>query len=60
MNDTVTEAYSGRPSGNIGQFVLDPDGKIIVWTTDVWVAQLISNLLSENEELLFTKKGITE
>ena len=52
MNDTIVEAFSVRPSGNIGQVVLDPDGKIIAWTTDAWVAQVIATLLSENEELL--------
>lgn len=55
MDDTIMGAYSVRPSGNIGQVVLDPDGKIIAWTTDSWIAQVIARLLSEKEQLLFTK-----
>lgn len=56
MDDTIMEAFSVRPSGNIGQVVLDPDGKIIAWTTDSCVAQVIARLLSENEDLLNKEK----
>jgi hypothetical protein len=56
MDDTIMDAFSVRPSGNIGQVVLDPDGRIIAWTTDTWVAQVIVRLLNENEELLFLKE----
>ena len=52
----IMEAFSVRASGNIGQVVLDPDGKIIAWTTDSWIAQVIARLLSENEELLVIEK----
>lgn len=45
--------FSIRQSGNIGQEILDPDGKIIAWTTDGWIAQVICKLLTDNEELLF-------
>ena len=41
-----------RRSGNVGQEILDQDGKVIAWTTDEWVAQVIRKLLNENEELL--------
>lgn len=44
--------FSIRQSGNIGQEILDADGKIIAWTTDDWTAQVIAKLLNQNEELL--------
>lgn len=56
MDEGIMEAYSVRASGNIGQVVLGPDGKIIAWTTDSWLAQVIARLLSENEELLNKEK----
>jgi hypothetical protein len=56
MNYGIMGAFSVRASGNIGQVVLDPDGRIIAWTTDSWVAQVIARLLSENEELFFIVK----
>lgn len=34
MDDAIMDAFSVRASGNIGQVVLDSDGKIIAWTTD--------------------------
>jgi hypothetical protein len=46
------EPFAIRQSGNIGQEILDQGGKIIAWTTDVWVAQVICKLLNEHEELL--------
>ncbi len=45
-----------RQSGNIGQEILGPDGRIVAWTTDAWIAKVIRRLLIENEELLTTKK----
>lgn len=57
MDDIIMEAFSVQPSGNIGQVVIDADGKIIAWTTDSWVAQVIAKLLSENQNLLFIEKG---
>ena len=41
-----------RKSGHIGQELLDADGRVIGWTTDPWVAQVIARLLTENEGLL--------
>jgi hypothetical protein len=41
-----------RQSGNVGQVVLDRDGKVVAWTTDDWVARVIRRLLNENEGLL--------
>ena len=41
-----------RQSGNIGQGILDQNDKIIAWTTNVWVAQVICKLLNTHEELL--------
>src|SRR6516225_4793103 len=48
--------FSIRATGNIGQEILDQDGKIIAWTTDEWVAQVICKLLNEHEELLYRSK----
>jgi hypothetical protein len=42
-----------RPSGNVGQEILDPDGKTVSWTTDEWTAQVICKLLNENEQLVY-------
>jgi hypothetical protein len=44
--------FSVRRSGNVGQEVLDQDGRIIAWTTDDWAARVICRLLNENEDLL--------
>jgi hypothetical protein len=49
----VLGPYSIRQSGTIGQQILDPDGKIIAWTTNEWVAHVIVKLLSANEGLLW-------
>jgi len=54
MADLILGLFSVYPSGNIGQEIRDADGKIIAWTTDAWVAQVIARLLSENDHLLTT------
>jgi hypothetical protein len=46
-----------RPSGNVGQEVLDQDGRVIAWTTDDWVARVICRLLNEHEGLLTGTAG---
>jgi hypothetical protein len=51
MNDVAVDSFSVRPSGNIGQEILDSNGKIVAWTTDAWMAQVIVKLLSDNEYL---------
>ena len=55
MDNGIMEAFEVRVSGNIGQVVLDPDGEVIAWTTDSWIAQVIVKLMSENQNLLFQK-----
>ena len=50
--DEMIGPLSIRQSGNIGQEILDADGRIICWTTDSWVARVIRKLLNENEGLL--------
>ncbi len=52
MTDEVLGPFSVHHSGSIGQEIHDPDGKIISWTTNAWVAQVIMKLLNENQELL--------
>jgi hypothetical protein len=44
--------FSVHQSGNVGQVVVDENGKIIAWTTDGWAAQVICKLLNDNEGLL--------
>lgn len=41
-----------RSSGNIGQEILDADGRVVAWTTDEWIGRVICRLLNEHEELL--------
>ena len=48
--------FTVQQSGNIGQEIRGPDGKVIAWTTDSWVAQVIARLLGENEHLLALKR----
>lgn len=60
MDDTIMRAFFVRASGNIGQVVFGPDGEIIAWTTDAWVAQVIAKLLSENEELFSQRRNDNE
>ena len=55
MDDTTLGPFSVRTTGNIGQEILDPDGRIIAWTTDPWVAQVIAKLLGDNEHLLLVR-----
>ena len=45
-------SFSIRPFAKAGQEIHDQDGKIIAWTTDEWIAQVICKLFNENEELL--------
>lgn len=39
--------FSIRSNGSIGLELIDGDGRIIAWTTDPWVAQVICRLLNE-------------
>jgi hypothetical protein len=48
----IHRPFSVRHSGNIGQEILDQDGKIIAWTTDPWIAQVICKLLTDNEGMI--------
>jgi hypothetical protein len=38
--------FSVRSSGNIGQEILDHDGKVVAWTTDPVLAHRITSLLN--------------
>lgn len=38
--------FSVRSSGNIGQEILDRDGRVLAWTTDAVLAQRIVRLLN--------------
>ena len=55
MADDILGPFSVHTAGGIGQEIRDPDGTIIAWTTDVWVAQVIARLLIENEHLLLVR-----
>src|SRR5690606_8454866 len=44
--------FSFRSSGNVGQELVDADGRVVAWTTDEWVAAVICRLLNESQELL--------
>ena len=57
MDETIMGAFTVRPSGNVGQVVLGPDGETVAWTTDPWVAQVIAKLLCDNEYLLQMAKS---
>jgi hypothetical protein len=52
----MIDPFTVKQSGNIGQEILDRDGRVIAWTTDSWIAQVICKLLIENEELLTRKE----
>lgn len=45
-------SFAVRQSGNIGQELIGPDGTVIAWTTDAWIAQAICKLLIDHEELI--------
>jgi hypothetical protein len=53
MNDAMLETFTVQNNGSIGQEIRDLNGKIVAWTTDSWVAQVIAQLLSETKNLLF-------
>lgn len=44
-----TYQFSVRESGNIGQEVLDADGKVVAWTTDVVIAHRIARMLNADQ-----------
>jgi len=39
--------FSIRSNGNVGQELLDADGRIIAWTTIPWLGELICALLTD-------------
>ena len=41
--------FSVRESGNIGQEVLDADGKVVAWTTDAVLAHQIARMLNADQ-----------
>ena len=41
--------FSVRFSGNIGQEVLDADGKVVAWTTDAVLAHQIARMLNADQ-----------
>jgi len=56
MTDAIVGPFAVHTSGTIGQEIRDTDGKIIVWTTDSWLAGVIVRLLNENANLLMKEK----
>jgi hypothetical protein len=48
----MKDAFNVVHSGFVGQEIIDPDGLVVAWTIDVWVAQVIAKLLNENQELI--------
>lgn len=46
LEETNT-AFTVRSSGGIGQEIVDPDGVVICWTVDPWLAQVIVRLLEK-------------
>ena len=52
MGCIIQEPFTIRTNGSVGQEILDADGVVIAWTTDLWVAQVICKLMTENEGLL--------
>lgn len=52
--EETNRAFTVRSSGSIGQEIVDPDGVVICWTVDPWLAQVIAHLLemSDREGLL--------
>ena len=44
-----TYQFSVRESGNVGQEVLDADGKVVAWTTDAVLAHQIARMLNADQ-----------
>lgn len=44
--------FSFRSSGNVGQEIVDANGRVVAWTTGELVAAVICHLLNGNQELL--------
>lgn len=44
--------FSIRSSGNVGQEIVDANGRVVAWTTGELVAAVICHLLNGNQELL--------
>lgn len=50
--DGSSKSFWYRSSGNIGQEILEGDGVVVAWTTDLELAQRSCKLLNESEGLL--------
>lgn len=48
--DNQPSSFSVKSFGSFGQEILGPDGTVIAWTTDAWIAQVIARLLTQAEE----------
>jgi hypothetical protein len=55
LDEAALGPFSVRTTGNVGQVVLGPDGGVVAWTTDPWIAQVIAKLLCDNEHLLLVR-----
>ena len=44
-DEDVMEAFSVITSNDGSQSIIDPDGQIVVWTTDPWMSQVVCKLL---------------
>ena len=43
--------FTIRRCGQMGQEIVDPDGRILAWTTNEWIAQVLCRLCNEQETL---------
>ena len=41
-----------QDSSNVGQTIVDANGRVVCWTTDWWIAEVIATLLTEHASWL--------
>jgi len=57
---TPSERFILRPSGNIGQELISPKGKILAWTTDAVFGTFLVRILNEYRAAPETAAAIYE
>ena len=68
MTDIITfpKGFWVRPSGNIGQELISPRGKVLAWTTDpafaAFICRVCNDILTDDDpvEAIFSEEAADE
>ena len=56
----MNESYTLQQSGNIGQEIISPEGKVIAWTTDPVIGALLKSILNKTDLETIFDSGDTQ